>query len=111
MIRLIGIDVDGTLLDTRGQMPQQNIDAIHDAVAAGIHVALVTGRSYPFARPIAESAAVVSDAHREQWRRRARHGRVDVRETAAESRSRAFRAEFDETVTPCVRFVFDCDAD
>ena|SRR5258705_1771731 len=53
MIRLIGIDVDGTLLDTRGQIPQQNIDAIHDAVAAGIHVALVTGRSYPFARPIA----------------------------------------------------------
>lgn len=54
MIRLIGIDVDGTLLDTHGQMPQQNIDAIHDAVAAGIHVALVTGRSYPFARPIAD---------------------------------------------------------
>ncbi len=54
MIRLIGIDVDGTLLDTRGQMPQQNIDAIRDAVAAGIHVALVTGRSYPFARPIAD---------------------------------------------------------
>src|SRR5258705_10149362 len=54
MIRLIGIDVDGTLLDTRGQIPQANIDAIHDAVSAGIHVALVTGRSYPFARPIAE---------------------------------------------------------
>src|SRR5262245_54872791 len=55
MIRLIGIDVDGTLLDTRGQIPQPNIDAIHEAVRAGIHVALVTGRSYPFARPIAES--------------------------------------------------------
>jgi Cof subfamily protein (haloacid dehalogenase superfamily) len=54
MIRLIGVDIDGTLLDTRGQMPRQNIDAIHDAVAAGIHVALVTGRSYPFARPIAD---------------------------------------------------------
>ncbi len=54
MIRLIGIDVDGTLLDTRGQMPQANIDAIHDAVDAGIHVALVTGRSYPFVRPIAD---------------------------------------------------------
>jgi Cof subfamily protein (haloacid dehalogenase superfamily) len=54
MIRLIGIDVDGTLLDTRGTIPQANIDAICDAVAAGIHVALVTGRSYPFARPIAD---------------------------------------------------------
>src|SRR5437868_264178 len=55
MIRLIGIDVDGTLLNTRGELPQENIDAIHEAVAAGIHVAIVTGRSYPFARPIVDA--------------------------------------------------------
>jgi Cof subfamily protein (haloacid dehalogenase superfamily) len=54
MIRLIGIDVDGTLLDSKGHMPAANREAIQDAVAAGIHVALVTGRSYPFARPVAE---------------------------------------------------------
>jgi Cof subfamily protein (haloacid dehalogenase superfamily) len=54
MIKLIAIDVDGTLLDPRGQIPQANIDAIHDAAKAGIHIALVTGRSYPFARPIAD---------------------------------------------------------
>ena len=54
MIRLIGIDVDGTLLDSGGHMPAANRDAIHAAVASGIHVALVTGRSYPFARPVAE---------------------------------------------------------
>jgi Cof subfamily protein (haloacid dehalogenase superfamily) len=54
MVRLIGIDVDGTLLDTEGQLPEANRAAIHAAVAAGIHVALVTGRSYPFARPVAE---------------------------------------------------------
>src|SRR5688572_30512870 len=53
-VRLIGIDIDGTLLDSRGQMPDANREAIHEAVAAGIHVALVTGRSYPFARPIAD---------------------------------------------------------
>ncbi len=53
MIRLIGIDVDGTLLDSEGRLPNENRDAIHAAVAAGIHVALVTGRSYPFARPVA----------------------------------------------------------
>jgi hypothetical protein len=53
-IRLIGIDIDGTLLDSRGQMPPENRDAIHEAVSAGVHVALVTGRSYPFARPVAE---------------------------------------------------------
>jgi hypothetical protein len=55
MIRLIGIDVDGTLLDSEGRMPDENRDAIHAAVSAGIHVALVTGRSYPFARPVANT--------------------------------------------------------
>ncbi|HKE83824.1 MAG TPA: HAD-IIB family hydrolase [Vicinamibacterales bacterium] len=54
MIRLIGIDVDGTLLDSLGRMPADNRVAIHNAVAAGVHVALVTGRSYPFARPVAD---------------------------------------------------------
>ena len=53
-IRLIGIDIDGTLLDANGQMPAANRDAIHQAVVSGVHVALVTGRSYPFARPVAE---------------------------------------------------------
>lgn len=53
MIRLVGIDVDGTLLDSRGRMPDDNRRAIEAAVAAGVHVALVTGRSYPFARPVA----------------------------------------------------------
>ena len=54
VIKLIGIDVDGTLLDVHGVMPDANRQAIHEAVDAGIHVALVTGRSYPFARPVAE---------------------------------------------------------
>lgn len=54
MIRLIGVDVDGTLLDSHGRMPDENVAAIEDAVAAGIHVVLVTGRSYPWARPVAE---------------------------------------------------------
>lgn len=55
MIRLIGIDVDGTLLDRQGHLPAENAAAIHDAVRAGIHVALVTGRSYPWARPVADT--------------------------------------------------------
>ncbi len=54
MIGLIGIDVDGTLLDSEGRIPAANRDAIHEAVARGIHVALVTGRSFPFARPVAD---------------------------------------------------------
>ncbi len=54
MIRLIGIDIDGTLLDTNGHMPEANCTAIQQAVDSGVHVALVTGRSYPFARPVAQ---------------------------------------------------------
>jgi Cof subfamily protein (haloacid dehalogenase superfamily) len=54
MIQLIGIDLDGTLLDSAGRFPQANRDAIHAAIEAGVHVALVTGRSYPFARPVAD---------------------------------------------------------
>ena len=55
MIRLIGIDMDGTLLDSAGHLPDANRRAICAAVEAGVDVALVTGRSYPFARPIAET--------------------------------------------------------
>ncbi|MGE0593806.1 MAG: Cof-type HAD-IIB family hydrolase [Vicinamibacterales bacterium] len=54
MVRLLGIDIDGTLLDRHGSLPADNAEAIREAVDAGIHVVLVTGRSYPFARPVAE---------------------------------------------------------
>jgi hypothetical protein len=53
-IRLIGIDIDGTLLDSQWQLPPANAEAICAAVAADIEVALVTGRRFDFARPIAE---------------------------------------------------------
>lgn len=53
MVRLIAVDIDGTLLDSRGQIPEANLTAITAAIAAGIHVVLVTGRSYPFARTVA----------------------------------------------------------
>jgi len=52
MIRLVAIDIDGTLLDSRWQLPDANRDAIGAAVDAGVEVALVTGRRYDFARPI-----------------------------------------------------------
>jgi len=54
-IQLIGIDLDGTLLDSAGRLPAPNAAAVHAAVEAGIHVAIVTGRSYPFARPAVQA--------------------------------------------------------
>ena len=52
-IRLIALDIDGTLLDGRSQLPDINRRAVVDAAARGIEIVLVTGRRYDFAMPIA----------------------------------------------------------
>jgi Cof subfamily protein (haloacid dehalogenase superfamily) len=52
MIRLIALDVDGTLLDSQWRVPEVNREAIRRAVDRGIEVALVTGRRFDFARPV-----------------------------------------------------------
>ena len=54
MIRLIAIDIDGTLLDSRGRLPDANRDALVDASARGVAIALVTGRSYHFTCPVVD---------------------------------------------------------
>jgi hypothetical protein len=52
-VRLIALDIDGTLLDSHWQLPEANRTAIAAATCRGIEVALVTGRRYNFALPIA----------------------------------------------------------
>ncbi len=52
-VRLIALDIDGTLLDEHSQLPAVNRDAVADAYSRGIEIALVTGRRYDFATPIA----------------------------------------------------------
>ena len=54
-IRLIAIDIDGTLLDSTAQVSQPNLDALRRAHEAGVEVVLVTGRRHRFAFPVAES--------------------------------------------------------
>ncbi len=51
MIKLLAIDVDGTLLDSHGVIPAANLAALHEAAARGITLAIVTGRSFHFALP------------------------------------------------------------
>jgi len=53
-VRLIALDIDGTLLDSTSQVPQANRRAIEAAASKGIEIALVTGRRFDFALPIAQ---------------------------------------------------------
>src|SRR5205085_11541328 len=53
MIRLLALDLDGTLLDSCGRVSARNRHAIERARAAGVRVALVTGRRFRDARPLA----------------------------------------------------------
>ena len=53
-IRLIAIDIDGTLLDSEGHIPEANQQAILNATAQGIEVVLATGRTFHHACPIAD---------------------------------------------------------
>lgn len=56
-VKLIALDIDGTLLDSRWTLPEANRAAIAAATQRGIEVALVTGRRYDFAMPIAMQVA------------------------------------------------------
>ena len=53
-IRLLAVDIDGTLLDSRGRLPEAHRTALVRAALNGVAVLLVTGRSFHFARPVAE---------------------------------------------------------
>src|SRR6204780_718722 len=56
-VRLIALDIDGTLLDSRWQLSEANRTAVSEATRRGIEVALVTGRRYDFAMPVARELA------------------------------------------------------
>src|SRR5215204_3600859 len=53
MIRLIALDLDGTLLDSRGELSERDRAALDEARARGVRLALVTGRRFRDARPLA----------------------------------------------------------
>jgi Cof subfamily protein (haloacid dehalogenase superfamily) len=60
-IRLIATDIDGTLLDSRGELPEANALAIGEAAERGIEIVIVTGRRFDPARRIAQQ--LPCDAH------------------------------------------------
>jgi len=53
-IRLLATDIDGTLLNPQFQISEGDLTALRRAHAAGMEIALVTGRRHSFALPIAK---------------------------------------------------------
>src|SRR5438105_10008671 len=53
-IRLVAVDIDGTLLNSQFQISPADLDAIRRAHYSGVEVIVVTGRRHTFALPIAE---------------------------------------------------------
>ena len=52
VIKLLALDLDGTLLDRRGRIPKSNRNAIRAAEDAGVLVTIATGRRYRDAQPV-----------------------------------------------------------
>jgi Cof subfamily protein (haloacid dehalogenase superfamily) len=53
-IRLLALDIDGTLTDPNFQVPARNIAALRAAHETGIEIMLATGRRHDYALPIAQ---------------------------------------------------------
>ena len=58
-VKLIAIDVDGTLLGPGGQVSARNRDALHAAQAAGITIAIATGRRHTYALKVLRALDLV----------------------------------------------------
>ncbi|HEY6119719.1 MAG TPA: Cof-type HAD-IIB family hydrolase [Pyrinomonadaceae bacterium] len=57
-IRLLALDLDGTLLNSRGEVTQGTREALAKAREKGVKVAVVTGRRFRDARPVALEVGV-----------------------------------------------------
>jgi 5-amino-6-(5-phospho-D-ribitylamino)uracil phosphatase len=53
-IKLIAMDLDGTLLNSQSKIPEKNARAVAEAAERGIEIVIVTGRRYHSARLIVE---------------------------------------------------------
>jgi 5-amino-6-(5-phospho-D-ribitylamino)uracil phosphatase len=53
MINLLALDLDGTVLNSHGKIPDENREAIRAAEDAGVLVTIASGRRFRDARPVA----------------------------------------------------------
>ncbi len=52
MIKLLALDLDGTLLNSRGEISEKNLETIQQAEERGVLVTIATGRRFRDARPV-----------------------------------------------------------
>ena len=57
-IRLLAIDIDGTLVNSRDELTETTRQALQRACAAGLKIVLATGRRYSRALPLVEPLAI-----------------------------------------------------
>ncbi|WP_338449445.1 Cof-type HAD-IIB family hydrolase [Niallia oryzisoli] len=57
-MKLIASDLDGTLLNEKGEISRENVEAIKKAEAKGLHFVVATGRSYDSAKRILTKAGI-----------------------------------------------------
>lgn len=60
MMKLIAIDLDGTLLNSDGNISKRNIQALHDAHQQGVKIVLCTGRPYLLMKDFVEEIGLNS---------------------------------------------------
>jgi len=58
LIRLLALDIDGTLLDPQFKISPENLAALRAAHASGIELLLATGRRHDYALPVAQEIGV-----------------------------------------------------
>lgn len=54
-VRVLALDLDGTLLNSRKEISARNLAAVTAARDAGLRIAVITGRRYPAARRFADA--------------------------------------------------------
>ena len=80
-IRLIAIDMDGTLLGDDGRVSPRNLAALHAAQAAGIQLVVATGRRHSFAMHVLRPLGLAPRLHPHQLQRhRHPHPRGQLRQ-------------------------------
>ncbi len=57
-IRLLALDIDGTLLDPQFKITAENLAALRGAHAAGVEIVLATGRRHDYALPVAQEIGI-----------------------------------------------------